>query len=77
MGNGYQLSSRVLLGFKLFNAAMGTAIMGLKLVADIRKHSTHDSHHQLCDCLGVCYVCIYTSATKLAQQKRQATKSGR
>jgi hypothetical protein len=76
MDGGYPLSSRILTGVRLFNAIAGSAIIGFKIVADIRKHKTHDSHHQLCDCLGVCYVCIYTSATKLAQQKR-TVKNGR
>jgi hypothetical protein len=76
MGGGYQLSSRILTYVRLFNASVGTTVVILKIIADIRKHSTHDSHHQLCDCLGICYVCLYTSAAKLAQQKR-TVKNGR
>jgi hypothetical protein len=48
---------------------IGLTILGFKVVADINKHAGHEAHHQLCDCLGTCYACIWVNATK----KRKAT----
>ena len=69
MDDGYRFSSQIVTGLRLFNASVAVVIVGLKLAADMHKHGTHEAHHQLCDCLGVCYVCVWENAKESARQK--------
>jgi hypothetical protein len=71
MGNGYR-SMNVNSGLKLAGNLFTTGLYGFKIVADIRKHKTHEGHHQLCDCMGYCVACIWTNATAQGKAKAQA-----
>jgi|HubBroStandDraft_5_1064220.scaffolds.fasta_scaffold1787766_2 hypothetical protein len=59
-------------GLKLAGNLFTTGLYGFKVVADIHKHGTHEGHHQLCDCMGYCTVCIYTNAVRKGKAKASA-----
>jgi hypothetical protein len=63
------MSSRISNSLRVASSVTGFTILVFKVFADRNKHSGHEAHHQLCDCLGTCYVCIWENATK----KRKAT----
>jgi hypothetical protein len=61
--------SKLSSSLKVASSVVGLTILGFKIIADINKHAGHEAHHQLCDCLGTCYACIWVNATK----KRKTT----
>lgn len=62
MGNGYRSSSRIATGLSIAVNGLGFALAFIKIIADMKKHSTHDTHHQFCDCLGQCVQCSVQAA---------------
>ena len=54
---------------RLASNLFATGLYTFKIVADYRKHGTHEFHSQLCDCMGYCTRCIWAEATAKAKAK--------
>jgi hypothetical protein len=70
MDGGYHFASGLVTGMRVFTSAFTIVVLAGKIAADLNKHKNHEAHHQLCDCLGVCYVCIWENARSQAFQKK-------
>jgi hypothetical protein len=59
-------------GLKLFANLFATGLYTFKVIADYKKHGTHEAHNQLCDCMGYCTRCIWTEAYAKSKAKAKA-----
>jgi len=54
---------------RIISNSLGLGLVGLKTVADIRTHRTHDEHHQRCQCFSQCFRCAVDGAKLVSRKK--------